>query len=173
MMTKRRFTDRWVQHIKPAPPGRRVEHWDALVPCFGVRVTDRGHKTYVLYLRWPGKRTATRREIGNADRLLLADARRVAREWLRLVELGVDPHEQRRAALLEEKQRRAHTFEVVADAWFRESVARMVKADEIERAVTLEFVSRWRGRPIASITTLEIRDIVKNKALGLTPAPGA
>jgi hypothetical protein len=172
-MARRRFTDRFVRTLRPAPQGRRVEYWDSLVPSFGVRVTDRGHKTYILYLRWPGKRTATRREIGNVDRLPLADARQVAREWLRLVELGVDPHEQRRAAEAEVRQKKQTTFEAVADAWFRESVARMVKADEIERAVTLEFVDRWRGRPITSITTLEVRDIVKNKAVGLAPAPNA
>lgn len=172
-MARRRFTDRFVQSIKPAPSGRRVEYWDALVPCLGVRVTDKGHKTYVLYRRWPGKRTATRREVGNAAMLPLADARTVAREWNRLCELGIDPHEQRRALQQEETRRRQHTFEAVADAWFREAVARMVKADEIERAVTLEFVERWRGRPITSITTLEVRDIIKNKALGLIPAPGA
>jgi integrase len=150
-----------------------VEYWDSLVSSFGVRVTDRGHKTYILYRRWPGRRTATRREIGNADRLPLADARRVAREYNRLCELGIDPHEQKRAAEAEARQKKQTTFEAVADAWFREAVSRMVKADEIERAVTLEFVDRWRGRPITSITRLEVRDIIKNKALGLSPAPNA
>ncbi|MCK1515846.1 DUF4102 domain-containing protein [Bradyrhizobium sp. 190] len=61
-----------------------------------VRVTDRGHKTFFLYLRWPGARWAALREIGNEDRLPLEAAHRVAREWLAKVELGVDPHEVRR-----------------------------------------------------------------------------
>jgi integrase len=172
-MAKRRFTDRFIRTLRPAPPGKRVEHWDAVVPCFGVRVTDKTHKTFVLYTRWPGSRSPTRREIGNADRLPLADARQVAREWLRLVELGIDPHEQRRAAEAEARQKKQTTFESVAEAWFRETVCRMAKRDEIERAMTLEFVDRWRGRPITSITTLEVRDIIKNKALGLAPAPNA
>jgi hypothetical protein len=38
---KRKFTDRWVRSIKPAPPGKRVEYYDTMTPCFGVRVTDR------------------------------------------------------------------------------------------------------------------------------------
>jgi integrase len=105
--------------------------------------------------------------------LPLADARTVAREWNRLCEMGIDPREQRRAQAAEERARRQHSFEAVADAWFRESVSRMVKADEIERAVTLEFVDRWRGRPVTAITTLDVRDIIKNKALGLSPAPRA
>lgn len=172
-MAKRRLTDRFVTTVKAAPIGRRAEYWDTLVPCFGLRVTDKQHKTFVLYTRWPGGRSPTRREIGNADRLPLSDARRVAREWLRLVELGIDPHEQRRAAATEARQKKETTFDAVAAAWFREAVSRMAKSAEIERAMTWEFVDRWRGRPITSITTLEIRDIIKNKALGLAPAPGA
>lgn len=170
---KRNLTDKFVRSLKAAPPGKRVEHWDAKVPCFGVRVTDRGHKTYVLYTRWPPSRLPARREIGNADRLSLSAARKRAREWLEQVELGVDPMEQQRAAEVEARQKRQTTFESVATAWFREVVSRMAKRDEIERAITLEFVGRWRGRPITSITTLEVRDIIKNKALGLAPAPGA
>lgn len=42
---KRTFTDRFVRYLKPAPAGKRVEHWDIKVPCFGIRVTDKGHKT--------------------------------------------------------------------------------------------------------------------------------
>lgn len=76
---RRNFTDKFVRSRKPAPPGKRVEHWDTKALCFGVRVTDRGHKTFFLYLRWPGARWAARREIGNADRLPPEAARRVAR----------------------------------------------------------------------------------------------
>ena len=169
MTMKRRFTDRWVKSLKPAPQGKRVEHWDTAVPNFGIRITERGHKTYVLYTRFPGSRCSVRREIGNASKLPLADARMVAREWLRQVELGIDPRAQQRA----EDQRRQHTFELVAKAWFKDAVVRMANAEEIERAVRFNFVNRWRTRPICSITTVEIRDIVKAKALGHAPAPGA
>jgi hypothetical protein len=42
---KRKFTDRFVKTVKAAPPGKRVEYYDTMVPCFGLRVTDRGHRT--------------------------------------------------------------------------------------------------------------------------------
>ena len=112
------FTDKFIRSLRPSPPGKRVEHWDAKVPSFGVRVTERGHKTYFLYLRWPGTRWAARREIGNADRLPLEAARRVAREWLAKVELGLDPHEERRSAEAArrsaDQRARNGDFEVVA-----------------------------------------------------------
>lgn len=94
---KRKFTDKFVKAIKAAPTGKRVEYYDTMVSCFGVRVTDRGHKTYILHLKWPGSTIATRREVGSATDLTLADAREKAQAWRRLVALGKDPRAEQRA----------------------------------------------------------------------------
>ena len=169
---RRKLTDRFVRTIKAAPPGKRVECYDTMTPCFGVRVTDRCHRTYFLYLKWPGSKCATRREIGNADRLSLSAARKQAREWLELVELGVDPGEKARAAEAEATQRKQHTFELVAEAWFLK-IKHQRKADEVERDVRREFVGRWRGRPVTSITRQEIAQVIEDKAEGRSPAPNA
>jgi hypothetical protein len=155
---KRKFTDRWVRSIKPAPKDKRVEYYDTATPCFGVRVTDTRHKTYVLYLKFPGSKCATRREIGDADRLSLALARKRAREWLELVELGVDPREKERAAEAEARQKKQNTFESVAEAWFLK-IKHQRKADEVERDVRREFLARWSKRPVTSITRQEIAQI--------------
>jgi hypothetical protein len=144
-MAKRKLTDRFVRTLKPAPSGKRIEIYDTGVPCFGVRVTDRGHRTYILYVRWPNSKTATRREIGNADRLSLALARKKARSWLELVELGIDPGEQLKAEHAEAKRKREITFEAVFQAWLPR-IKHQRKADEVERDVEREFISRWRTR---------------------------
>jgi integrase len=169
---KRKFTDKFVKGIKAAPSGKRVEYYDTMVSCFGMRVTDRGHKTYILHLKWPGSTIATRREVGNATDLPLADAREKAQAWRTLVALGTDPREKQRAAEAEARQRRQHTFEVVAEAWFLK-IKHQRKADEVERDVRREFVERWRGRPVTSITRQEIAQIIEDKAMGLAPAPKA
>ena len=41
MATKRDFTDRFLKSIKPAEKGGRPIYWDAQVPGFGIRVTDK------------------------------------------------------------------------------------------------------------------------------------
>lgn len=169
---RRKLTDRFVRTIKAAPPGKRVECYDTMTPCFGVRVTDRCHKTYFLYLRWPGGKVPTRREIGNADRLSLAAARKRAREWLELVELGVDPCEKQRAEEAEARLRRETTFESVAEAWFLK-IKHQRKADEVERDVRREFIPRWRDRPVTSIIRQEIAQVIEDKAEGRAPAPNA
>ena len=53
-MTKRVLTDKAIAALKPATAGQRYIIGDALVPGLGVRVTDSGHKTYVLGARYPG-----------------------------------------------------------------------------------------------------------------------
>jgi hypothetical protein len=53
---KRDLTDRAIKALKPAPPGKRPIEWDAQVCGLGVRVTDKGHKSFVLVTRFPGAR---------------------------------------------------------------------------------------------------------------------
>jgi hypothetical protein len=92
--TKKTLTTKFVDNLKKAPQGRREHYWDATLPCFGVRVTDRGRKTYIVYTRWPGgAEKPARRRIGRADLIDLAEARNIARSWLADVERGVDPAE--------------------------------------------------------------------------------
>jgi hypothetical protein len=47
-MAKKPLTDRKVQSLKAAAKGKRYQVMDALVPGFGVRVTDTGVKTYIF-----------------------------------------------------------------------------------------------------------------------------
>jgi integrase len=163
---RKNFTDKFVRSLRSAPPGKRVEHWDAKVPCFGVRVTEKGHKTYFLYLRWPGSRWAARREIGNADRLPLDRARAVAREWLAKVELGVDPHEERRAAdaarRMADQRARDSLFEVLAERWFV-TIRGQRRGHEVETDFRREYVERFRGRPVGDITRADVRAVVEAK----------
>ena len=76
MVAKRDFTDRFLRSIKPIKPatkgkdgkveeeerplkpGERVIHWDAVVPGFGLRVSDKScadnKGAFVLVTRFPG-----------------------------------------------------------------------------------------------------------------------
>lgn len=48
MTPKRDLTDRGIRALQPAEPGKRYIRSDAQVTGFGVRVTDGGHKSFVL-----------------------------------------------------------------------------------------------------------------------------
>jgi len=87
-MTKRLLTDAFIRNLKPAPAGKRIAHWDTSVgPGFGVRVTDRGVKTFVLYTG----AGASKYKLGRVDRMSLAEARDKARDWLGQLQKGHQP----------------------------------------------------------------------------------
>jgi hypothetical protein len=74
-MARQTLTDRKVQSLKAAPKGKRSQTMDRLVPGFGVRVTDKGVKTYIFQARFPGSaKNPVRREIAKVDAITLEAA---------------------------------------------------------------------------------------------------
>jgi len=62
-MARITLTDAKVKSLKAAPKGTRKQYMGALALGFGVRVTDKGVKTYHLQVRFPGSANPARREI--------------------------------------------------------------------------------------------------------------
>src|SRR5262249_56550836 len=88
---RRVLNDRIIKGLKPAKLGQRYDVMDAVLPGLGVRVTDKGTRSFVLVARFPGSSNPTRRALGEYGALGLADARDEARKWLGLIARGVDP----------------------------------------------------------------------------------
>ena len=149
-----RLSVRKIESLKPAPAGRRYQIMDELVPGFGVRVTDKGQRTFILRMRFPGSSNLNRRALGDYPELSLEAAREKARKWRDLVKQGKDP-------AAEEKP--AATFASVAADWFEEKVRGERKAKDVEREVTKEFVAPWGKRPITSITAVDVVTLIRAK----------
>jgi integrase len=163
------LTDRFIRTRKPASPGRRDDYLDAIVPGLSLRVTDKGHKSFVLIARFPSHpQNPTRRAIGNYGAISLEQARQRAREWLELVGGGRDPkiEEARRKAA--EQRRHGNTFAAVAAEFLERHASGLAKKAEAKRIVEGEFVKRWGARPATDIMPEEvaaaIRAIVKRGA---------
>ena len=101
------LTDVKIKRLKPPASGRE-EHFDALVPGFGVRVTDKGNKSYVVFYRVHGKQT--RVTLGSIHELTLAEARDQARGYKISAKSGVDPKAEERKARVEAAQKQLGTF---------------------------------------------------------------
>jgi len=54
-MPKRKLTEKFIENLQPAPVGTRVEFFDATLPAFGLRVTDKGSKTWFCMFRVDGR----------------------------------------------------------------------------------------------------------------------
>jgi Arm DNA-binding domain len=85
-MVRNRLTDRKLKALKPA--SARYDVMDSDVAGFGVRVSERGHRTFMLIARYPGSPNPTRRAIGEYPALSLEQARERAREWRQLIPKG-------------------------------------------------------------------------------------
>src|SRR5690242_4787093 len=82
---KKRLSDRTLKALKAAKPGKRYDVMDADVRGFGVRVTDRRQRTFILIARYPGSTNPTRRALGEYPTLTLESARKKARHWHELI----------------------------------------------------------------------------------------
>jgi hypothetical protein len=158
---KIKLTDRKLQSLKPARAGDRYELLDSLVPGFGVRVTDKGQRTFILKTRYPGSRHPTRRALGEYGVLTLEQAREKAREWLKLIRQGKDPKAEIERLRAAEQRKRANSFRAVAEDFIKDKLSSERKGAEVERDIRREFLPAWAGRPIADITALDVRTIVK------------
>ena len=163
---KKNLSVRFIESCKPAPAGRRALYLDGICPGLGLRVTDRGHKSFVLVARYPSHpKHPAPRALGDHGAMTLDQARHKAREWLELIQKGIDPkveEERQRAVAL---RRQTNTFAAVASEYLDRHAAGLKKSAEAKRIIEGEFVKRWGARPITDIMPEEvaaaIRAIVK------------
>ena len=91
------LTDRFIKSRPAAPAGERVDYADGIMPGLVLRVTDRGHKSFVLRARYPLQpKNPTRRVLGDYPAMTLERAREKARAWVELIAKGIDPRCKRR-----------------------------------------------------------------------------
>jgi len=167
VMARNKLTDRFIASRKNAPEGKRDDYQDAIVPGLALRVTDRGHKSFVLVARYPSNpKNPTRRMLGTvyvpakSDRvpakdnvpvaegeitggaLTLAEARAKARRWLDLLSRGIDPAQQERQQKIAAKKR--ITFDELRDA-FLDHYKGKAKLAAATRILYRDFAA-WNGR---------------------------
>jgi integrase len=156
------LTDRFVLSRKPAKPGERDDYADALVPGLLLRVTDRGHRSFVLRTRYPSHpKNPTRRALGEYGELTLDQAREKAREWLALIRKGVDPKIEEERVRAEAKRRQDTTFGNVAADFLERHAKKLAKSAEIRQIVETEFVKRWKGRPVDLILPADVSQAIR------------
>jgi hypothetical protein len=116
-VARKRLTDRTLKALPKADPGSRYDLMDTDVPGLGVRVNDKGLKTFVLLTRYPGSPNPTRRALGEYGAMSLEAARQKARHWQELIRRGVDPKDEEERVRRSENERRENSFaKVVADS---------------------------------------------------------
>jgi integrase len=155
-MPRTTLTDRGLRAYKDALPGKTYDRMDSQVPGLGVRVSERGRRTFILLTRFPGSKNPTRRAIGEYGAITLADARETARDWLAMIRRGIDPREEQERQRIAEQRKRENSFRAVAEEFFRLALPKQRKAREVQQDIEREFLPLWGGRPVNDITQADI-----------------
>jgi integrase len=158
---RKALTAKAIDALRPAPAGMRYEVMDPAVPGFGVRVTDKGKRTYVLVGRFPGSKHPTRREISVVGKLTLEEAHKEARKWNALIKRGIDPKVEVEHERQAELRKKRHTFTAVAEEYLRRHVAKQRTEKKTRRAIVVELLPTLGKRPIAEITREEVKDLLR------------
>lgn len=145
MPAKTRLTDIAIKRARP-PAAGQIEIWDSAIPGFGVRVTAKGARSFVLLYRY--QRHPRRWTLGRYPALSLADARQMASDALTKLEAGKDPQ-------ADEASPAAASFADTLERFFTTYCDHQNKpstAAETRRNMTATFLKPWKNRSLASLT---------------------
>jgi integrase len=132
-----------------------VVYWDASLPGFGVKVTPKHRKVFIVLYRTGGAGTKLRKyTIGPYGRLTLHQARIAAQKVFAAKLEGRDPAAEKR-----ESKRRIVTegFAELLETFIAQKLSRNKSGKEIARLLRREFGKVWEGR---SVHDLKKRDVV-------------
>lgn len=142
-------------------------YWDAGLPGFGVKVTPRSRKVFVVLYRIGGAGSRLRKyTIGPYGRVTLQMARAEAQKVLAARLEGRDPATEKR-----ESKRRltADRVDDLIEVFIVQHVSKTRKAAEISRLLRREVVSRWGNRCVHAIGKRDIVELASEIAQRGTP----
>ncbi len=151
------LTDSIARNAKPAAKTVRMFDRDGLY----LEVSPRGGKWWRLKYRYAGKEK--RVSLGVYPEVNLKKARARTIDARQLLDAGVDPSENRRAAKAAQLEGAANSFEVVAREWIDQQMKSWVKGHG-ERILTRfeNDIFPWIGaRPMAELTAPELLTTVR------------
>jgi integrase len=129
------LTDRGLKALKPAPSGKRYIVWDAMQPHLGVRVTDKGAKSFVVVKRRLAAAHPDTHVLGQYPARSLRAAREEAPGIIALLAKGKSPAQAKADAEREAARRRADTFESAVEKFVEHEEAKGLRSRRDTEAV--------------------------------------
>src|SRR3954467_1019106 len=139
-------------------PSSDVVYWDAGLPGFGMKVTPKGRKVFVVLYRTGGAGSQLRKyTIGPYGRVTLHQARVAAQKVFAAKLAGRDPAAEKREA-----KRRAVADRVgdLLENFITQRLAQNRSAAESSRLLRREVGKPWAGRSIHTIGKRDVVDVV-------------
>jgi hypothetical protein len=139
---KQIFSERLLKSLEAAAPGKRNTIWYAALPSFGIRVTDKGKKSFFVFRRPRGSPKAVRLALGPFPVIPLAAARERARAVLLELEAGNNPRELAHRRQQADQIVRSNTFAKVAEDFIRRYASKERTAIPIAQLIRGKLVSK-------------------------------
>ena len=153
-----RLTKKIVERVATPPAGKRTVLWDSRVPGFGLRVTDRGVKTFFIVFGPENRRRRMR--VGNPfPATTVETARGLAKAALDLYGKGIDPLDARR------EQRGVPAWRAWVETYLAD-VASAKKSERDDKRYLNLAVERWGRKPLNTITTADVEKVFRAIAAG-------
>jgi integrase len=147
-------------------PVKDVVYWDSGCPGFGVKVTPKGRKVFIVLYRGAGTRLR-KYTIGPYGRVTLHQARVAALKIFAARTEGRDP-------AAEKQQARRHLVadrvEDLIELFISDHVSKTRSAREISRLLRREVMPNWGRRSVHEIGKREVIDLVHEIAARGTPS---
>ena len=138
------LTDSRLRALQPAPTGKRIRIWDAHTPSLAASVTEKGKVSFVVIRRRKGDKRLSFVTLGTYPVLTLKDARERVPAVLQQLERGEKPAEVERAKRRSEEERRAHTFSLVAEDFFKRHLATKRTGKNFESLIRRQLLGQKR-----------------------------
>jgi integrase len=139
-------------------PHSDVVYWDAGFPGFGVKVTPKGRKVFVVLYRTGGVGSKLRKyTIGPYGRVTLHQARVAAQKVFAARLEGRDPAAEKR-----ERKRRvvADRVEDLLESFIAQHLSQNRSAGEIARLLRREVGKAWTGKSIHEISKRDVVEVI-------------
>jgi integrase len=139
-------------------PEADVVYWDAGFPGFGVKVTPKGRKVFIVLYRTGGAGSKLRKyTIGPYGRATLHQARVAAQKVFAAKLEGRDPAAEKRNA---KRRLVADRVEDLLENFIAQRLRRNRSAGEIARLLRREVGKAWVGRSIHEITKRDVVEVI-------------
>lgn len=148
---------RSIEGIAPADKDTLV--WDTELPGFGLKVTPKGKRSFVLFYR---SQDGTQRKptIGSYPAMRPEQARRIAQDWLAEVRAGGDPSRTRQE---QRANRGRDTIAELFEDYCREK-ADMKSLNEVRRIFTNDIIPALGKRRAEDVTRAEVNRLLDKVA---------
>ena len=139
-------------------PDADVVYWDAGSPGFGVKVTPKGRKVFIVLYRTGGAGSKLRKyTIGPYGRVTLHQARVAAQKVFAAKLDGRDPAAEKRNA---KRRLVADRVEDLLESFIAQRLSQNRSAGEIARLLRREIGKPWVGRSIHEITKRDVVEVI-------------